>query len=82
MAGRWLVCTAVVLSGCAPARVNSSSLASEAAPDCSFSAATTCWTLGARVPAPRPEARDTSPERLLRLPPAVLASRGDTVAAP
>jgi hypothetical protein len=79
---RWLVPTAVLLCGCAVAPVDSSSLAPEAEPDCSFRAATTCWTLGARVPAPRAEARDTTPDRLLREPPAVLANASDTVAAP
>jgi hypothetical protein len=82
MAIRWLVCTAVLLAGCAAARGDSSSLAPEAAPDCSFSAATTCWTLGARMPPPRREAGDTAPERLLRPTPPVLASRGDSVTAP
>jgi hypothetical protein len=82
MAWRWLVSTAVLLSGCAAAPPDSSSLAPEPAPDCSFRAATTCWTLGARVPTPARESRDTAPDRLLKQPPAVLASRGDTVAAP
>ena len=82
MAIRRLACTAVLLAGCAAARGDSSSLAPEATPDCSFSAATTCWTLGARMAPPRREAGDTAPERLLRPPPPVLASRGDSVTAP
>jgi hypothetical protein len=82
MTRRWLTATAVLLSGCAAASVDSAALAPEAAPDCSFHAATTCWTLGARVPVPRRQPRDTAPDRLLRPPPAALASVGDTVAAP
>ena len=81
MAAQRLLWTGMLVSGCATVRVNSSSLPREPAPDCSFSAATTCWTLGARVPAPQPEIRDTAPDRLLRPPPAVLASGADTTAA-
>jgi hypothetical protein len=82
MSSRWFLAAAVLLFGCAGAPVTASSRASEPEPDCSFHAATTCWTLGARVPAPRREPRDTAPDRLLRPPPAVLASGADTVAAP
>jgi hypothetical protein len=81
MAGRWWLYAAVLLSGCAAGRRDSTALAPEREPDCSFRSATTCWTLGARVLAPERAARDTAPDRLLRQPPAVLASRADTVAA-
>jgi hypothetical protein len=81
MVCRWLVPAAVLLGGCATARAHSSAPAPKAAPDCSFRAATTCWTLGARVPVPVRESRDTATDRLLKQPPAVLATRRDTVAA-
>jgi hypothetical protein len=77
-----LLAALVLLSGCARAPVTTSSRATEPEPDCSFHAATTCWTLGPRVPAPERQASDTAPDRLLRQPPAVLASRGDSVGAP
>jgi len=82
MPWRSLLSAAVLLSGCAATRGNTAALTPEREPDCSFRSATTCWTLGARVPPPERAARDTSPDRLLRQPPAVLASRADTVAAP
>ena len=81
MPSRRLLAAAVLLSGCVGTPVATSSRTGPE-PDCSFHAATTCWTLGARVPAPRPQASDTAPDRLLRQPPAVLASRGDSVGAP
>jgi len=72
-----LLAAAVLLSACATAPA-SSARAPEPAPDCSFRAATTCWTLGVRVPTRAREAPDPAPDRLLRQTPAVLASRGDT----
>jgi hypothetical protein len=80
MTWRSLVAAAALLTGCAAHPVDSSALAPEAAPDCSFHAATSCWTIGARVPMPRRETLDTAPDRVLSEPPAVLASRGDTAA--
>jgi hypothetical protein len=70
---------ALLLAGCGAGRVTSSAPAPHPTPDCSFDAATTCWTLGPRVPAPYRPARDTAPDRLLRPPPAVLAIRADSV---
>ena len=77
MTWRRLLPTAVLLSACAAAPGRSAQ-APGPAPDCSFRAGTTCWTLGARVPSPLPSVRDSAPDRLLRQPPAVLASRRDT----
>jgi len=79
MTWRSLPPIALLLCACATTR-NDSALAPAPAPDCSFRAATTCWTLGARVPTRAHEARDSAPERLLAQPPAVLASRRDTAA--
>jgi hypothetical protein len=65
------------LYGCAPT-AQSSSTAQATEPDCSFRAATSCWTLAARFP-PRPaEPTDSQPGEILKPPPAVLASGADS----
>jgi hypothetical protein len=70
----------VLLCGCA-AIAQSSSVAPEREPDCSFRSATTCWTMASRFPTPRPEARDSVPDELLNQPATLLASGADTAAS-
>ena len=68
-----------LLSACAAATAPvSSSSATGPDRDCSFRSATTCWTLAPRVPAPRPEARDSAPDRIQTPPAPVLAGVADT----
>ena len=69
----------MLLYGCSVAG-QSSSVASQD-DDCSFRAATTCWTVAGRFPAPGPEAGDSVPTETLSQPPAVLASGVDTVSS-
>ena len=70
----------VLLWGCSvPAQ--SSSVAPEREPECSFRSSTTCWTLAGRFPTPRPSARDSVPDELLKQPPTILASGADTAAS-
>jgi hypothetical protein len=71
--------TLALLSGCAAAAAPASP-SSAAGPerDCSFSSATTCWNLAPRVPALRPEARDSAPDRIQTPPAPVLAGEADT----
>jgi hypothetical protein len=71
---------AVLLWGCGVA-AQSSSRTPPRDPDCSFRSAGTCWTLAARFPEPRAEARDTLPTDPLSGPPPVLATGADTAAA-
>jgi hypothetical protein len=66
-----------LLCGCAvsppvPAAVRT------AEPDCSFRAATSCWTLGPRFPARPLEPSDSGPGKILAPPSAVLASVPDS----
>jgi hypothetical protein len=65
------------LCGCATA-AHVSAPVHAAAPDCSFRAATSCWTLAARFPPRRAQTADSQPGRILSLPPAVLASEADS----
>jgi hypothetical protein len=68
-----------LLSACAAAAAPvSSSTATGPDRDCSFRSATTCWTLAPRVPARRPEARDSAPDRIMSPPRPVLAGVADT----
>jgi hypothetical protein len=62
----------VVLCGCTPPQT--SAVAPEREPDCSFRSASTCWTMASRFPAPRPEPRDSVKHHILDEPPARLAS--------
>lgn len=82
----WLVAPALplalgLLCGCAPT-AQETWPARAAEPDCSFRAATSCWTLGPRFPSPRAERSDSQPGRILRPPPAVLASKADSGRGP
>jgi hypothetical protein len=66
-----------LLGGCATTgQVAAPAHAAE--PDCSFRAASSCWTLAARFPPRRAEPTDSQPERLLNPLPAVLASMADS----
>jgi hypothetical protein len=70
-----------LLCGCATtAAVSSPTHVAE--PDCSFRAATSCWTLAARFPPRRAEPTDSQPGKLLNLPPAVLATDADSARRP
>jgi hypothetical protein len=67
----------VLLCGCAGAP----GLATElpvAEPDCSFRAATSCWTLSARLPPRRAEPADSTDRELATPPPALLANATDS----
>jgi hypothetical protein len=63
--------------GCA-ATARSPSTARAAEPDCSFRAATSCWTVAGRYPPRRAEPTDSQPDEILKQSPAVLASRTDS----
>jgi len=69
-----------LLCGCAPTAQQT--WPAQAEPDCSFRAATSCWTLGPRFPSARVERSDSQPGRILRPPPAVLASAADSARGP
>jgi hypothetical protein len=49
-----------------------------ASPDCSFRAATSCWTPTARFPSRPAESRDTTRGRILNPPAVVLAREADS----
>ena len=69
-----------LLCGCAKAP----DLATEspvAEPDCSFRAATSCWTLSARLPPRRAEPADSTGRELAAPPPVLLADAADSVSA-
>jgi hypothetical protein len=53
-----------------------------AEPDCSFRAASSCWTLATRFPARRAEPTDSQPGKNLSPPRAVLASKADSARGP
>ena len=74
----------VLLSGCIAgvAGTPSSSAAPEREDECSFSSATTCWTLAPRIPASRTAPRDSAPDQLLTPPRPALAARADSAASP
>ena len=74
----------VLLSGCVAgvAGTPSSSAAPEREDECSFSSATTCWTLAPRIPASRTAPRDSAPDQLLTPPRPALAARADSAASP
>ena len=65
------------LGACA-AVARSSSPAPTASPDCSFRAATSCWTLAARFPARPAQPADTARGKLLNPPAVVLAGEVDS----
>jgi hypothetical protein len=67
----------VHLHGCAAAG-NSASSPGSAEPDCSFRAATTCWTLAGRFPPSARRARERQPNELLRQAPTVVTRGADT----
>ena len=48
-------------------------------PDCSFRAATSCWTPTARFPSRPPEPADTAPGQILTSPAVVLATEADSM---
>ena len=68
---------ATLLSGCG-AGLQSTGTAGLEAPDCSFSSATTCWTVAGRFPRARTEAGDSAGQDLRERPPQTLASRADS----
>ena len=79
----WMALTllaTVFLCGCA-ATTQSASATRGREPDCSFRAATTCWTLGGRFPAPHADGRDSVPTEVLKQPPTLLATGVDSAAA-
>jgi hypothetical protein len=61
------------VSGCAPA-ARTTAAGPMRMPDCSFTAASTCWTLTGRFPPRRSVARDTTPDMLLSRPPVLAAA--------
>jgi len=66
-----------LLYGCAStAQVSAPAPATE--PDCSFRAATSCWTLAPRFARARVEPADSQPGEILSPPAAVLASDADS----
>ena len=70
-----------LLGGCArTGQVASPAHAAE--PDCSFRAASSCWTLATRFPPRRAEPTDSQPGKILNPPPAVLASKADSARGP
>jgi hypothetical protein len=70
----------LLLSGCVAgvAGTSSSSATPDREDECSFSSATTCWTLAPRIPAPR----DSAPDQLLTPRRPVLAARADSAVSP
>ena len=71
-----------LLSGCATTG-QVASPAHAAAPDCSFRAGSSCWTLATRFPPRRRvEPTDSQPRTILNPPPAVLASKADSIREP
>ena len=58
------------------------SAAHTAEPDCSFRAASSCWTLATRFPPRRAESTDLQPGKNLSPPRAVLASEADSARGP
>jgi hypothetical protein len=74
----------LLLSGCVAgvAGTSSSSATPDREDECSFSSATTCWTLAPRIPASRPAPRDSAPDQLLTPPRPVLAARADSAGSP
>jgi hypothetical protein len=67
------------LSGCAAtAPIASKAQHPAPEPDCSFRAATTCWTMTARFPRRHAEAADSEPGQILNPGPPVLASESDS----
>jgi hypothetical protein len=67
-----------LLCGCAGAPSAATSVP-VAEPDCSFRAATSCWTLAARLPPRRAEPADSAAKELAAHPPALFASAADSV---
>jgi hypothetical protein len=65
-----------ILYGCATS-IRSSSTTRATEPDCSFRAASSCWTLAARFPPSRAET-DSQPGEIVKPPPAVLAGMADS----
>lgn len=68
---------AALLCGCAPS-ARSSMVVEAAKPDCSFRAATTCWTVSGRFPTTR-QVRPPQEDEPLKQPATILASGADTV---
>lgn len=64
--------------GCAPVP-RTSRVGPARMPDCSFRAASTCWTMAGRFPARRPVAKDTTPDIRTDHSPAVLAITTDSL---
>jgi hypothetical protein len=50
-----------------------------AEPDCSFRAATSCWTLSVRLPSTRAEPADSTDRELVAPPPVLVANAVDSV---
>ncbi|HKU60319.1 MAG TPA: hypothetical protein VJQ44_03810 [Gemmatimonadales bacterium] len=75
---------ALLLTGCAAGVAPASRSSAGPGPDsdCSFRAATTCWTLAPRIPAAGAAPRDSSPDQLLTPPRPVLAAKADSAATP
>jgi putative addiction module component (TIGR02574 family) len=74
-----LVPLLALLCGCAATtRLASPAQSPDLEPDCSYRAATSCWTLAARFPPRRAEPPDSQPETIRSRGPAVLASEIDS----
>jgi hypothetical protein len=70
-----------LLCGCATtAQVSPPAKPTE--PDCSFRAATSCWTLAPRFFPLRAKPTDSLPGKILKSRPAVLASHADSARSP
>jgi hypothetical protein len=67
-----------LLCGCARAPDVATQLP-VAEPDCSFRAATSCWTLSTRLPARRAEPADSAGRELAAPPPVLVANAVDSV---
>jgi hypothetical protein len=66
-----------LLYGCAGATDAATELP-VAEPDCSFRAATSCWTLSARLPPKRAEPADSAARELMAPPPQLFANADDS----
>jgi hypothetical protein len=75
--GWWLLFPAL-LGACAGNGQSRTAAATPEEPDCSFRSASTCWTLGARLPPPRADSTARPRESLES--PAAFAMAGDSAA--
>ena len=69
-----------LLGGCAAAQ--SSSAAPRLEPDCSFRAASTCWTVAGRFPPRRPKSAPPKGDEIRDPSPTAVASKADSARGP